>query len=206
MRSMTTRTRTHRIGAGRRDRRTPSTASSRWNGDRLQADLFLFFDDARDLSILDCSQPTTSRPTLCGPTSRTCSLFSQDLTWTIVAAKREVSLADLAGTSVATLSPSRATRRITERVLDTAGLKLDYTLTVNSIEMAKQFAETGLGVTVLPAIAARAECAAGRLVAVPLSEWGLQRVRVALCTRHGRTLSKTAKAVLDLLKVRCTAS
>jgi DNA-binding transcriptional LysR family regulator len=123
-----------------------------------------------------------------------------------VAAQKEVSLSELSGTAVATLSPSNATRRIMEKTLEAAGLKLDYRLAVNSIEMAKQFAQTGMGVAVLPAIAARPECAAGTLVAIPLSEWTLQRVRVALCTHRGRTLSNTAKAVLDLLKLRCTSN
>lgn len=120
-----------------------------------------------------------------------------------LATKKQISVCELASTPVAALSANRATRRITEKALDAAGIKLDYTLAVNSIEMAKEFACTGTGVTILPAIAARSECTEGTLVAIPLSEWTLQRVRVALCTHKGSTLSKTAKAVVELLKQRC---
>lgn len=122
------------------------------------------------------------------------------------ASKSEISIADLDGTAVATLSRANATRKITEKALESIGLTIDYTLSVNSIEMAKQFAQTGTGVTVLPAIAARHECATGTLVAIPLSEWSLRRIRVALCKHRGSTLSKTSQAFVDLLKERCSAN
>jgi len=98
---------------------------------------------------------------------------------------------------------SNATRRILEKALTSAGVEIDYTLQVNSIEMAKEFASTGMGVTVLPAMAAQVECANGSLVAIPLSDWSLRRVRVGLCTHRGHELSKTAQTFLDLLKQRC---
>lgn len=121
-----------------------------------------------------------------------------------LAGRKELSIAELAGTPVATLSRSNATRRITEKALAAVGLDLDYTLQVNSIEMAKEFAQTGMGVTVLPAIAARVECASGALVAIPLSDWALRRVRVAVCTARAHPIAKTSAAFLELLKQRCT--
>lgn len=123
-----------------------------------------------------------------------------------LAAKNEISVGDLEGTPIATLSSSNATRRITESAMNGVGLKLDYTLSVNSIEMAKEFARTGMGVTVLPAIAARIECNSGELVAIPLQEWTLRRVRATLCTHHGRNISPTASAFLELLKTRCRSN
>ena len=120
-----------------------------------------------------------------------------------LAQKKEIAAADLAGNAVATLGRSNATRRILEKALTSAGIEIDYTLQVNSIEMAKEFASTGMGVTVLPAMAAQVECANGSLVAIPLSDWSLRRVRVGLCTQRGHQLSKTAQTFLDLLKLRC---
>ena len=70
-------------------------------------------------------------------------------------------MVDLVGTSVATLGRENATRRIAQKALASFGAEIDYTLQVNSIEMAKQFARTGMGVTVLPAIAAQDECSTG---------------------------------------------
>jgi DNA-binding transcriptional LysR family regulator len=119
------------------------------------------------------------------------------------AQRKSISVADLACTSVATLSRENATRRIVEKALASIGVEVDYTLQVNSIEMAKEFARTGMGVTVLPSIAARAECATGSLVAIPLSDWALRRVRAAICTHRDHPVPKTGAAFLELLKRRC---
>jgi DNA-binding transcriptional LysR family regulator len=120
-----------------------------------------------------------------------------------LACKENLSVRDLAGTAVAALHPSTATRRLTEEALRAAGVQLDYTLVVNSFEMAKEFASTSVGVTILPAISARRECKAGSLVAVPLSEWTLRRVRATICTHRGRPSGKAAGSFIELLKLRC---
>lgn len=122
-----------------------------------------------------------------------------------LSSKTELSTADLVGIPIATLSNANATRKIMEKALASSGIELDYMLQVNSVEMAKEFAQTGLGVTVLPSIAARLECAKGLLVAIPLTEWSLRRVRVGLCTHRDHSLSKIATSFLDHLKQRCTA-
>lgn len=119
-----------------------------------------------------------------------------------LAAYEELSIRDLAGTSVAALNPSAATRRITEEALRSVGLQLDYALAVNSFEMAKEFARTGVGVTVLPSIATRLECKAGTLVAIPLKEWTLRRTRAAICVHRERPLSKIAGKFVEVLKAR----
>ena len=121
-----------------------------------------------------------------------------------LSSKAEVSTGDLVGIPIATLSSANATRKITEKALASSGIELDYMLQVNSIEMAKEFAQTGLGVTVLPSIAARLECAKGLLVAIPLTEWSLRRVRVCLCTHRGHSMSKVSSSFLEHLKQRCT--
>jgi DNA-binding transcriptional LysR family regulator len=118
------------------------------------------------------------------------------------ASKKQISVAELVGTSIATLGRENATRRIVEKALASIGAELDYTLQVNSIEMAKEFARTGMGITVLPSIAAKVECSTGALVAIPLSDWALRRVRVALCTHRAHTVSKTVAAFLELLRQR----
>jgi DNA-binding transcriptional LysR family regulator len=119
-----------------------------------------------------------------------------------LASRERISVAELVGTSVATLGRQNATRRIVEKALASFGAEIDYTLQVNSIEMAKQFARTGMGVTVLPAIAAQDECLTGALVAIPISDWALRRVRVAVCTPRDRPVSKTDAAFLELLSLR----
>ncbi|HSV81125.1 MAG TPA: LysR family transcriptional regulator [Ramlibacter sp.] len=121
-----------------------------------------------------------------------------------LAARSEVSLKDLAGVPIATLGRHNATRRLLERTLAAQGYELDYMLRVNSIEMSKEFAQTGMGVTILPSLAVRLEVARGTLKAIPLSDWALQRVRCGICTHEGQPLSCTAASFLELLKQRAT--
>jgi DNA-binding transcriptional LysR family regulator len=120
-----------------------------------------------------------------------------------LASKETLSMRELAGTRVAALHPSSATRQLIERALRAAATELDYTLVVvNSIEMAKEFSRTGAGVTVLPAISVWSECKAGSMAAVPLSEWSLNRVRTTICTKRGRLLNRAEQRFIDLLKQR----
>jgi DNA-binding transcriptional LysR family regulator len=122
---------------------------------------------------------------------------SHPLAW-----KETLTVRELAGTRVAAPHPSSATRRLIDQALRAAGTELDYTLVVNSIEMAKEFSRIGVGVTVLPAISVRRECKAGSLVTVPLSEWSLNRVRTTICTKRGRLLNRAEQRFIDLLKQR----
>jgi DNA-binding transcriptional LysR family regulator len=123
-----------------------------------------------------------------------------------LAVNEKLSLRDLTGTPVAALHASSATRRMTEEALRSVGVQLEYTLVVNNIEMTKEFARTGAGVTILPAISSQLECRTGSLIAVPLSEWRLSRVRATICTRRGRPLTKAAECFVELLKLRCKPS
>lgn len=116
-----------------------------------------------------------------------------------LASKESVSVRDLEGHVMAGLSPSSATRRITEEAMRSAGVKVDYTMTVNSFEMAKEFARTGVGLSVLPEIAVRREREAGTLKVIPLTEWSLRHIRCAICTHSGSIQTKAAKAFLETL-------
>jgi DNA-binding transcriptional LysR family regulator len=120
-----------------------------------------------------------------------------------LASKEKLSIRELAGTPVAALHPSSATRRLIEEAMRATSTQLDYTLVVNSFEMAKEFARTSVGVTILPAISARLESKVGSLVTVPLSEWTLNRVRATICKHRGRPLAKAEQSFVDLLKLRC---
>ncbi|HSW18931.1 MAG TPA: LysR family transcriptional regulator [Ramlibacter sp.] len=121
-----------------------------------------------------------------------------------LAARTEVSLQDLRGVPIATLGAHNATRRLVERTMAAQGIDLDYMLRVNSIEMSKEFARTGMGVTILPALAVRLEVARGTLKAIPLSDWALQRVRCGICTHAAHPLSRNTASFLELLKQRVT--
>ncbi|ABE36838.1 bacterial regulatory helix-turn-helix, lysR family protein [Paraburkholderia xenovorans LB400] len=117
-----------------------------------------------------------------------------------LAARSSISVRDLADTLVGGLPPSSASRSITDDVMRSLGTQIRYTLTVNSMEMAKEFARTGVGIAILPSVCAQEECKTGALVAVPFIEWGLQTVRATVCGHRGREPSAAAKAFLDILK------
>jgi DNA-binding transcriptional LysR family regulator len=119
-----------------------------------------------------------------------------------LAGREKLCARDLAGYRMAALHPSSATRRLTDEAFRTANVPLDYTLVVNSYEMAKEFARTGVGITILPQMAVRSECAAGSLVTVPLTDWTFNRVRATICAHRDRPLAHAARSFLDLLKLR----
>ena len=114
-----------------------------------------------------------------------------------------VSVEDLRGLPVGGLSSCTYTRRITDQALNPFGIKLDYTLTVNSIQLAKEFARTGAGVTILPEIAVRRECAHGSLIAIPVNEWSMLHMRSAICCFRDAVLSKAAHAFVGTLNTYC---
>jgi DNA-binding transcriptional LysR family regulator len=116
-----------------------------------------------------------------------------------LASQTSLSVRDLAGLMLAGLSPSSATRRISEEAMRAAGVQCDYGLVVNSFEMAKEFARTGSGVAILPEIAVRREQEQGTLVAIPLSEWSLRHIRCAVCTNAGSIQTRAVEAFLTAL-------
>jgi len=117
-----------------------------------------------------------------------------------LAQRDSISARDLKDVAMVGLLPSSATRKITDMTLRSAGVKTDYTVSVNSIEMAKELARAGVGITVLPEIVARRECEAGHLVAIPFTEWSLRHIRCTVCTHSGGTITKATSAFLDTLR------
>lgn len=112
----------------------------------------------------------------------------------------QVSMTDLAGIPVAALTATQATRKLFDGVVQAEGVKINYALTVNGFEMAKQFAMTGMGVCLLPAFAIEREKRAGTLVAVPLSEPSLRATRTAVCVPRDRELSPITEKFIETLR------
>lgn len=121
-----------------------------------------------------------------------------------LADRKVISVNDLKGLSIAGLAPTAYTRRMIDQALHPFGIRLEYTLTVNSIEMTKEFARTGTGVTILPEIAVRRECINGSLVAIPVNEWSLLHMRSAICSFRNTDLSKAVRAFLPTLNSYCS--
>lgn len=87
-------------------------------------------------------------------------------------------------------------RRLLDQTAAQQGISLKPSLTINSIEMAKAYARSGMGLTVLPAFAVVRECAAGELVAMQIRDAGLANATVTLCTHRERSLSSAGQRLL----------
>lgn len=87
-------------------------------------------------------------------------------------------------------------RRLLDQTAAQQGISLKPSLTINSIEMAKAYARSGMGLTVLPAFAVVRECAAGELVAIQIRDAGLTNATVTLCTHRDRGLSSAGQRLL----------
>ena len=88
-------------------------------------------------------------------------------------------------------------RRLFERALLEEGLRPRMVQEFSGVEAIKQCAMAGMGVAVLPAVAAAVEAGDGRLVALP---WSGGKMRLVTQTaRHGgRWLSPAVRAFLDV--------
>jgi len=87
---------------------------------------------------------------------------------------------------------SYGTRQLLALAEYAAKIKLNPTLTTNSINVLKHFVKSELGVTLLPRFAVSTELAAGELFAIPLEDDVLSVAEVHLITRVGRKLSVAA--------------
>jgi DNA-binding transcriptional LysR family regulator len=87
-------------------------------------------------------------------------------------------------------------RRLLDQTAAQQGISIKPSLTINSIEMAKAYARSGMGLTVLPAFAVVRECAAGDLVAIQIRDAGLTNATVTLCTHRDRGLSSAGQRLL----------
>lgn len=91
-----------------------------------------------------------------------------------------------------------ATRQVTERALQAAGVRYESGLVLEHTEAIKQAVMAGLGIGFLSAHAVRGEVATGRLRVLRLR--GLRIVRHFHLIHHeARTLGAAARAFMDLL-------
>jgi DNA-binding transcriptional LysR family regulator len=115
------------------------------------------------------------------------------------AARRQIPAAQLAGQPLLLREEGSATRRVTERALQHAGVRYRTALELDHTEAIKQAVMAGLGVAFLSVHAVRGEVSAGRLRALRLR--GL-RIHRHFHTIHSeaRALSASARAFLELLE------
>lgn len=113
------------------------------------------------------------------------------------ARRSEISFAGLDGIHFVAFDRDIPTRRAVDRLLRDHGSQVQITMELDNIETVKRAVEIGLGVSILPRAAIRAELEAGSLVAVPISDGDFTRP-IALLVRKGRSVSKAMEAMLEV--------
>jgi DNA-binding transcriptional LysR family regulator len=117
-----------------------------------------------------------------------------------ISMRSSVTIADLAGER---LAMPETTFRI-RQVLKTAEIQehvfLQSVLESNSLMVLKEFARSGSGITIMPAIAAHTEIAGGILNAIPINHPALMHTSASVITRLGRTLPVGAVRLLQKIE------
>jgi DNA-binding transcriptional LysR family regulator len=114
------------------------------------------------------------------------------------AKRREVAPADLADEALLVREEGSATRRVTERALQQAGVGWRVSMELGHTEAIKQAVIAGLGVAFVSVHAVRGEVADRRLMAIRLRGLRIQR-HFHVIHSEARTLSAGARALVALL-------
>ena len=114
-----------------------------------------------------------------------------------LAAQREVHVADLAGVPMLLTEKGCTYRRLFEQALSAGGIYLSTALEFSSVEAIKQCVMTGMGITVLPAMAVSRELAEGRLVVLRWAERPLE-VLTQIIWHKDKWLSPALNAFIEV--------
>lgn len=123
-------------------------------------------------------------------------IVSPEHAWT---AHRSVSPARLGRERLLTREEGSATRQVTERALQLAGVKIDRTLELGHTEAIKQAVMAGLGVAFVSVYAVRGELDTGRLRHVRVQGIRIRR-HFHVIHNEGRVLTARAQAFLVTLQ------
>ncbi len=115
------------------------------------------------------------------------------------ARRREIAPAELAGAALLMREEGSATRRVTERALEQAGVRYRASMELEHTEAIKQAVLAGLGVALVSVHAVRGEVAAGRLCALRLRGLRIHR-HFHVIHSEARALTPGARAFLALLE------
>ena len=114
-----------------------------------------------------------------------------------LAHKLSATPADLSGEPLLAMEPGTNLRAFVDRLLALGEVETKITMELDSVEAIKRMVEAGMGVALLPKIAAQSEAEAGRLVALPLSGVPLADREILLLWRRDRAKSPILRAFLS---------
>lgn len=116
-----------------------------------------------------------------------------------LAAAKEVHVRDLVGYDLALPHDEFGIRQIFDRAAAYEGLRLPATITSNTFETLREFADSGAGVAVLPERAVPIRSSQHDVVAIPLVGNTFRESHVDLIVLRRRRLPRVVKAFVDAL-------
>src|SRR5712692_9801617 len=116
-----------------------------------------------------------------------------------LAAKQTVSVRELGAESFIAHNVASPYRERVVRTFEKYRTPLNISMEMPTLEAIKRFVEQGMGVALIPRLAAQTEIARGQVAALIVREMRLER-RVHLIYRRGATLSHAAKAFLTVAR------
>ena len=153
-------------------------------------------DDRCDIGIAFEPQPQTGVTTVGRMSQPVLAVMTPDHP---LAGRTSLTLGDLATTPVGLPDKSFGIRQIVDRAAErTTGLTVR--MQTNSIDMVRQFALAGMGVSFLPFFAFQREAAAGTLVGVTIDDPGFASATAQVCIHAERRLTYAARQMLEALR------
>ncbi|MFC1544749.1 LysR family transcriptional regulator [Gemmatimonadota bacterium] len=116
-----------------------------------------------------------------------------------LAGRKQVSLADLASTTMIVYKRGSVTRSIIEEVFRSQGVELVPDMEIDRPEAMKKLVEAGLGVSIMPEMSIAREVEEGTLVVLPTGDIHFER-QLGLIYRQGQVFSPTVAAFLSILR------
>jgi len=114
-----------------------------------------------------------------------------------ISKRSSVTISELAGERLAMPDTTFRIREVLRTAESEVHVFLRPVLVSNSLLTLKEFARSGSGITIMPAIAAHSEIAEGRLNAVPIDHPALTHTSASVITRLGRQLPVGAVRLLQ---------
>jgi DNA-binding transcriptional LysR family regulator len=114
--------------------------------------------------------------------------------------RNSISLEELARYPAALPDRSFGVRRHIDTMLDRAGLKPTILISTNSILTTICIARRGIAYTLMPMFAVERDIQGGTLLAIPLTDDGIELSRIEICVHRNRRLSLAAREFLSWLQ------
>ncbi|MDX1934378.1 MAG: LysR family transcriptional regulator [Capsulimonadales bacterium] len=117
-----------------------------------------------------------------------------------LAGRERVSAAELGPYPLILMESGTNLRAFADGILESGGVRGQIAMELDNVEAIKRMIESGLGISLLPTVAVRAEVVSERLVALPLAEAPRGQRRIALVYRRDKYLSGPLQAFLERIR------